>query len=116
MPRVTSKAIGKAIEKKLGIPDVILWNGGGYHYFTSDNKIVNGFLMGELQSTSHYVYRMSDLTIEEWVESFESDLSDTFLKAEWQEEALDELKSKLKQESIANDVDNFLDRVLTPVT
>jgi len=70
MPRVTSKAVSRAIQEATGISGVILWNGGGYHYFTSDEEHLEGFLCQGEQSV--YVYRMNDLTVEDWVDRFQS--------------------------------------------
>lgn len=73
--RITSKAISKAIEEATGIPYIGVWNGGGYHYFYSDDELVGEFLSW-LTSESVYVFRMSSLTIEQWVETFQSKIKE----------------------------------------
>lgn len=73
--RVTSKAIGKAIKEETGIDHIRLHNYGGYFgWYSDDEKTAEFIHLHDFSST--YIYRMSNFTVEQWVETFKADLNE----------------------------------------
>lgn len=70
MARITRSTIVNAIHAKHGVR-VSLAKGEGYFYFYSDAEKV-GLLLNMLQSTSVYVYTLGQMTLDQWVASFEA--------------------------------------------
>jgi len=60
MPRTTCPAVNKRL-RSLGYPDLRLRGGRGYQYFTYSDG-------ARFEDRSEMVYRVSDLTVDEWVE------------------------------------------------
>jgi len=69
MARVTRKAISKAIKEKHGLDVEIIRDPSGYHYFFSDDE-ETGLMLARWYATSVYVNRLTDLSVERWVEEF----------------------------------------------
>lgn len=65
--RLTSKAIERAIKEKFGY-DVILVRGDGYFWFTEED---DSHRMDMWESTSVMVYRLNQLTLDQWLVEFE---------------------------------------------
>lgn len=74
--RVTANNIAKAIKSTTGY-DVGLYHGKGYYYFYSDDD-ETALMIAGFNTASVYTYRMSWLTIEQWVGMFENMLADYF--------------------------------------
>ena len=64
--RVTANNIAKAVKAETGI-DVELVTGDGYYWFASVGGIN---VLDYAPTTSVYVTRMSDFSVERWVEEF----------------------------------------------
>lgn len=63
--RITLKTVNKAIHAEF--PDISLVKGEGYFYLIPDND--KGLeLIGSHPSTSIYVYKLNELTVEQWLE------------------------------------------------
>lgn len=63
MPRLTIAAINQAIANKGG--KEILVKGNGYFYFSDGDA-------PDWQSSAVYVYRLNDLTLEQWIAEWEN--------------------------------------------
>jgi len=61
---ITLKKLNKEI--KAVSPYLSLAKGDGYYYFYSDDKELGLFLSG-LPTTGVYVYKLNQLTLDEWV-------------------------------------------------
>ena len=67
--RVTRNRIYKAIKEKHGL-DVKLFQGGGvFHFYSDDEK--TGLMLSGLYSTTVYMYRLSDQSVDNWVKDFD---------------------------------------------
>jgi len=58
------KTVNKKIQEKY--PHLILENGLGYFYFTSDNETLSSVLL-KLPSTSVECFRLNHQTIDQWI-------------------------------------------------
>jgi hypothetical protein len=58
--------IRKSIQKEVD-PRLTLIRGKGYYYFASDDYELS-LKLSSLETTSVYVYRISDLTKKQWIE------------------------------------------------
>ena len=58
------KTVNKKIQEKY--PHLILENGVGYFYFTSENESLSNALL-RLPSTSVEVYRLNHQTLDQWL-------------------------------------------------
>lgn len=76
MPRLTRKAISKAIKEKTGHDAINLHNGGDYFYFYSDGPSILDYAEG----TSVMVPYLGDLDLDRWVREFEEIISEIDLE------------------------------------
>lgn len=59
MPTITRTQVNKAIQKA-GMQEIELVKGKGYFYFIGDNV--------DLSKPSVYVYKVNDLTMDQWIQ------------------------------------------------
>ncbi len=69
---VSSKAIGKAIEKKHGLKDIGACSKGGCVKFYCDENEDLGLLINELDA--EMICYLNHLTVNQWVERFEQNI------------------------------------------
>lgn len=65
----STRAVEKAIKKKTGL-DVKLYKGRGYYYF-ADPDDSPGDLVSTWRHSSVAVYKLGDMSLEDWVSEFE---------------------------------------------